>query len=349
MASAPLNDFTYYNNRSLGGISDPNDAQAQAALQSIRQYDPNANYRPTYGSDGQLLGYTLDVDASKLPGVNGAGSLGATSGHGSGADFMPSFSTVQQNMHLADPNATFNSPTYGKVTDNGNIVQDDDWIAKWGGPALVAAFGAAFGGLPFLTQGITGSLPGGGFDPGLDITGGFNPQPLTYNDMLPFNPSEADIGLGGAGGVGSGGDLGMFANQPLGSAESSLYGEVAQTHPELALDQTGTIGGLAPSDWNSIIASQPENGFTPAGFAEPNALTQLANSAGLTRLGNALSNPSQLLNTLGRAATALGGGGGAGGGSGGGGGGGLLNLPPSQYNSLLNTIKRFYGGGLLGS
>src|SRR6185312_6479021 len=116
--------------------SDPNDPQAQAALQQIQQYDPNANYRPTYGSDGQLIGYTLDVDASKLPGASGTGSLGGTSGHGSGADYMPSFSTVQQNMQLQDPNAVANSPVYGKITDNSNIATPSSLLDTLG-PAAV--------------------------------------------------------------------------------------------------------------------------------------------------------------------------------------------------------------------
>jgi hypothetical protein len=170
---AALNDFTFYNNRSLGGVEYPNDPQAQANLQSLRQYDPNANYRPTYGSDGQLLGYTLDVDASKLPGTDGTGSLGGTSGHGSGADYMPRFSTVQPNMQLGDPNAVTNSPTYGRITDNTNINQPSSLLDTLG-PLAVGGFGLAMGGIPALYSGIfgQGAYGGAGALP-LDTSGDF--------------------------------------------------------------------------------------------------------------------------------------------------------------------------------
>lgn len=142
-----LADMTYFNNRSMGGVGDDevNSARAQQMLANLRQYDPNAAFAQTYGSDGQSLGYTLNFDPRKLPGVDGSGQLGqGAAGIGTGNTFMPRFSTVQPRMTLTNPNAVSNSPVYGKITDNGNIYDAPDFITKYG-PALVGLFAMGIG------------------------------------------------------------------------------------------------------------------------------------------------------------------------------------------------------------
>ena len=149
-----LQDFTYYANRSIGGIGadEINSDRAKQCLAELQKYDPAASFRQTYNSDGNPLGYTLDFNASKLPGLDG-GLLGGTSGGGSGADFIPNFSTVQDAMTLSDPNAVQNSDVYGKVTSNTNIEQPRTWLDVVG-PLAVAAFGGFMGGIPGLTEGF---------------------------------------------------------------------------------------------------------------------------------------------------------------------------------------------------
>jgi hypothetical protein len=176
-----LADLTYFNNRSMGGIGDDevNSARAQQMLANLRQYDPNAAFAQTYGGDGQSLGYTLNFDPRKLPGVDGSGQLGqGAAGVGTGNTFMPRFSTVQQHMTLANPNAVANSPVYGKITDNGNIVQQNDiWSTL--GPALVGLFamgigplaGAMSGGAITATNGVGAGANAFGRAIGNTITG----------------------------------------------------------------------------------------------------------------------------------------------------------------------------------
>ncbi len=302
---AALNDFTYYNNRSLGGIEDPNNPQAQANLQAIRQYDPNANYRPTYGSDGQLLGYTLDVDASKLPGTSGTGSLGGVSGHGSGADYMPNFSTVQPNMQLKDPNAVTNSPTYGRITQNTNINQPSSPL-DYLGPAAVAAF--AFG-IPYVASAMSGGALGAGAAGGaagaLD-TGGDSYLGLTNDGFPAFQgvPGTDFPALDTSGDSFLGLDDGTQAAAPI--VES---GQSARVMDVL---RNGGVPGV-----DNIVQSGREllGGITPSSV--------LHAASSLVGAGS---------------------GGGGGAGSGGVGGGGLLqpyNMQP--YKSLTSMLKNYFG------
>lgn len=353
-SASPLADLTYFNNRSEGGISpdEVNSARGQALLAALRKYDPNAAFVNTgAGGESGADGYTLEFDASKLPGVSGQGTLGATpgmSGAGTGALYMPSFSTVQPAMQLANPNAVTNSPVYGTVTANTNITQPSSLLDTLG-PAAVLAFGALFGGLPFLTQGITGSLPGGATD--FTYTGAsgavdsWDPSVMGDPTAYGMNAPGAGVGLGGAGN-----NPFNPANTPLGSAESSLYGPDAQVAPTYAL---GPPADLPP---NTPLGSAESSLYGPdVGNNPGDALGGLANAPTNTLLDSGLS-ASSILHGLSNFAGALskipgglgGLGGGGGGGNGGGGGGGLLNLPPAQYGSLANLVKQYYGG-LLGT
>lgn len=211
-ASSPdLNDLTYYNNRSYGGISqdEVDSSRGQALLNSLHQYDPNAQFAPTYTNDGSLLGYQLQYDPSKLPGVGNSGQLGGSNpsnaggnSYASGSGFMPNFSTVQPHMNLLNPNAVGNSPHYGKVTSNENIYDKFDPMSVIG-PLLVGGFGALAGGggvLASLLQKAPQALSG------MSNGGGFNPYQIA-GMALPFvpgvNPMMAFLGRMGLNAVGS--------------------------------------------------------------------------------------------------------------------------------------------------
>lgn len=161
-----LSDLTYFNNRSMGGVeeSEMNSPRAQAMLNNLKQIDPSAAFVPSYSGDGNLIGYTLNFNASKLPGVNGQGQLStAQTGVGTGSTFMPKFSTVQQHMNLVQPGSVYKSSPYGQITDNRNIYDKKDWLDTIG-PLAVTAFGGFLGGLgPIMSaaRGVQGALRGG--------------------------------------------------------------------------------------------------------------------------------------------------------------------------------------------
>lgn len=183
-----LSDLTYFNNRSMGGVeeSEMNSERAQKMLGNLRQVDPSAAFMPSYSGDGNLIGYTLNFNASKLPGVNGQGQLStAQTGVGTGSTFMPRFSTVQDKMNLMQPGSVYKSSPYGQITDNRNIYDKKDWL-DYVGPLAVAGFGGLLGGLgPILSaaQGAQGALRSG------------NPWALA-SAALPFIP-----GMGGLPGM----------------------------------------------------------------------------------------------------------------------------------------------------
>jgi len=189
-ANPDLNDFTYYNNRSYGGISpeEMNSTRAQSMLNNLHKYDSDAKFNPTYGSDGNLLGYQLQFDPSKLPGVGGTGQLGGAnpSNNGSyagGSGFMPRFSTVQEHMNLANPNAVAHSDHYGNVTSNKNIYDKMSMLDILG-PLAVGGFGMLAGGggaLASLLQKAPGAIGS------VTNNGGFNPFKLGAL-ALPFIP-----------------------------------------------------------------------------------------------------------------------------------------------------------------
>jgi len=146
-----LSDLTYFNNRSIGGVDEAevNSPRAQAMLAELQKLDPNAQFVATQlggeGGSGQV-GYTLNFDASKLPSLDGTGQLStAHTGVGTGSTFIPRFSTVQDRMKLAAPGAVGDSPVYGKVTDNRNIIQEAG-LLDYLGPAAVMLFGTIMSG-----------------------------------------------------------------------------------------------------------------------------------------------------------------------------------------------------------
>lgn len=130
----------------------------EAILDALRKYDPEARFTETrMGGDDDRIGYRLDFDASKLP---------ASKGGKAGFDLNPS------NLHdrTKNPNAVYDDPVYGKVTNSANFYKDADaeWtkyaplvvsvLAPMAGSALAAA---GIGGTAGLTAGVTGSGLGG--------------------------------------------------------------------------------------------------------------------------------------------------------------------------------------------
>lgn len=198
---ASLSDLTYFANRSQGGIGaeEVNSDRGRNALAAARKYDPGASWRQVYGSDGQSLGYTLDFDASKLPGASGQGSLGGTSGHGSGADYQIPFSTVQPGMLLDDPSKVTNSPVYGQITDNTNINPRSPLSDSLLGLGAVTGF--AFG-IPYLASAMSNGAIGAGATAGsagaASGSMSINPDTLATASMTGNSGFSGALGAGGA-------------------------------------------------------------------------------------------------------------------------------------------------------
>ena len=284
-----LEDFTYLVNRSLGGITDPNDPRVLAGLDAIRQYDPLANLRPVYGSEGNLTGYSVDYDASKLPGVDGTGSLGGISGHGTGGDFMPRFSTVQDQMVLKDPSATQQSGVYGNVTDNTNI-ENPMTTLDWLGPLLVAGFGLGMGGMPGIYEGVFGQ---GAFGGGGAAAGG---AAAATDPFLAGGTGAMD--MTGSAGTGLAGSTGA-----AGAATAAGGTAAAGGGAGAAGGVSGAAGGLTGiPGLDSILGSLPK-GIAPlvgailsgAGGIFAKNTADHATDAALSRLGDTESKVTNLL------------------------------------------------------
>ncbi len=128
-----------------------------AILDALRKYDPDARFTETrMGGDDDRIGYRLDFDWSKLPETKA----------GKGWSLNPS----NLHDHVKNPNAVYDDPVYGKVTNSANFYKDADatWtklapiavgmLAPMAGAALA---GAGIGGTAGLTAGVTGSGLGG--------------------------------------------------------------------------------------------------------------------------------------------------------------------------------------------
>jgi hypothetical protein len=248
-AQPDLSDLTYFNNRSWGGVGEDevNSARGKAFLDTLHKYDPNAKFSEVYGSEGNKIGYGLQFDASKLPGTSkdggplGYGNKSYEDGsYASGGSFMPKFSTVQDKMDLANPNAVYNTDHYGNITDNRNIIQKAG-LLDYLGPLIVgglgmaapamfgamglgmgsgasAAIGAANGGLaaaPGGMAGLNGAAPSWMLNAaksaqsmakGYGSTGEFNPLQVA-SMALPFipgvSPTMANLGKIGLSMVGN--------------------------------------------------------------------------------------------------------------------------------------------------
>lgn len=113
---APLQGLMLQNNYT----ADPSQAVNQATLAAVKKYDPNASYVNVAGNDDSTPMYQLQYDASKLPGINGKGSLGPA-----GGSWNPMFGYAGGKVQTFNPNYVVNSPIYGKITPNENIKQND--------------------------------------------------------------------------------------------------------------------------------------------------------------------------------------------------------------------------------
>ncbi len=128
-----------------------------AILEALRKYDPDARFTETQmpGEAGGT-GYRLDFDWSKLPETK------------AGKDWSINPSNLHD--HVKNPNAVYDDPVYGSVTNSANFYKDADatWtklapiavgmLAPMAGAALA---GAGIGGTAGLTAGVTASVLGG--------------------------------------------------------------------------------------------------------------------------------------------------------------------------------------------
>ena len=319
MATSPLSDFTYYANRSFGGISpsEINDPRAQAMLATLRQYDPNAQFALTPDSNGNI-GYTLQFDASKLPSASGSGTLAKGNTGGTAGGYMPSFSTVQDQMQLNDPNAVTNGTPYGTITSNTNV---NDRYSP--GFALAGVLGTVgFSALaPYLASAMSGGALGSG--------AGAAATPLDTS-------SDGYLGLTNGPGMPD------FQGVPAAPPNGIDMGPWSGTSPADMVPGTGATGaGLtqaAAPITEAGTAARVGDVIRNGGIPGVSSLLQSASELGLT--------PSGLLN----AARSVLGGGTPGGSGGGGSGGGLLAMQPKQpqpVDNITAILRRYYGTGLL--
>lgn len=123
-------------------------------LAALQKYDPEARLTETQmaGENGGL-GFRVDVDVSKLPQSKGG---------------MAGFDLNPANLHdnIKNPDAVYDDPVYGKVTNSANFYQDADKLWTKLAPIAVSMLapmagaglaGMGIGGTAGLTAAATGS------------------------------------------------------------------------------------------------------------------------------------------------------------------------------------------------
>lgn len=202
-----LGDLSFFNNRSYGGVSEEeaNGSRGQALLNNLRKYDPTAQFTPTQDSSGNMIGYQLQFDPSKLPGsgissFDNNGNLGGANpyyqgqgGYTGGSGFIPKWVNVDTSNSrdkLINPNAIYNSDHYGNITSYRNVRQEQgDWLSKLGPMAIIALgtflSGGALSPLASLMLKAPQTIMGA-------MNGNFNPLQLASYAM-PFIPGMGQI------------------------------------------------------------------------------------------------------------------------------------------------------------
>lgn len=307
---------------------DGSSQEAQAQLAQLQHYDPNARIvvtQTTNSDTGQTSPqYHFQYDTSKLP-------MPALAAGGNLAQ-----AGAQGQTNLRNPSAVTNDPNFGPITATNNVIRDNGggWLDTVG-PALVAAFGGA------ASLGLLGSGgAGASFDPSLSVGSAMPPYDPGYGSMLSFNPSDADLGIGGSAASGASGAAGAAVDNVPGGMPGGLGGGAAD---ELA-NGGQYIAGAPAANQTSIDVSNwlAAHGLpTQLGLSD-GALGAAASESGfgLGQIGSALSGAASALGKI----PAIGGSTGGGGASGG--GGGLLQPYRMQpYSSLTQVLRSF---GLLG-
>jgi len=317
--------YGYYFGNTLQ--EDPAQSQtAQQFLTALRQYDPTAYFQQGTqgGSDGSVPTWTIQYDASKLPG-GGAQNVdlnpndysplyGEATGHG-----------IQGTVN--NPSGVTTDPVYGKTTPTSNFTfPKDSNLDDILGPLLVASFGF---GAPFLASAMSGGALGGS-------AGGL----LAEQAAAPIVDGTSD-GIAGVGADGLDGSAFGMADRGLGVA-GGAGSDGTLSASDISALQDGTGFGM-----NDRGLGTTANGGLGSGTDGTLTASQIADlSPGLL---SGIS-PSQILSGLSKIPgilskiPGLGGSAGGSGGGGAGGAGGLLNMPPSQYGSLAGLLKRYYGG-----
>lgn len=228
---AALNDLSFYTNRSLGGVGaeEINSPQAQAMLAALRQYDPNAYFRPT--EMGGQTGYTLDFNGNLIPGYDP--NAITTTGTGFNGQAM------QWGDQLKDPNAVTHSDLFGDQTQRSNIKpQERDWLDIVG-PLAVAAFGFGIGGIPGFTE---------GFGSQFSTLGGAGGGAAATDPFLAGGTGAMDMtGSAGTGLAGSTGAAGAGAAATTGGAAAGGSSLLTQAASALGIspDILKTVLGIA--------------------------------------------------------------------------------------------------------
>jgi hypothetical protein len=336
---APLEDFTFYARRSAGGVGpeEINTPRAQQFMRALHEYDPGATWRPVT-SGGQVRGYDLSFDASKLPAVGGGDAHLAnwSSGGNSGADYLPQFVTVntpEWMQSVKDPSQIAQDAAYGPVTSYKNINYDDsgDMLFRMLGLGGVGLFAA---GIPALASAMSNGAIGGGGLFGLGAGGGapsgemlpMMPTTDPYVPMLPFNPADPSYAIT-AGATGGGGLSGaeLLPLIPNANPYDIMLGQPYALGGGAGLDQTLLPLIPNPNPYNPML---PFNPADPSYSGLPHGLwDRIRNTMGKIPAGG-------LPGMGGTGAEGLLGGGGGGAGRSGGG---------YPYEDALAILARFYG------
>lgn len=164
---ADLGNWMQYLGQS--SVADPNTPDAQAFLQSIREYDPQAKFVSNATASNPNAGYVLQYDISKLPTnvLGKAGTFGIYDTHSAGED-------------IKDPNLTYQDAIYGNVTPSTNVANTKPGWLEIVGPAAVGLIaGAGATGLldSFFFPGAAEAAAGGvgAAGAGESILGGLGP------------------------------------------------------------------------------------------------------------------------------------------------------------------------------
>lgn len=308
--AAPLQDLSFYTNRTQGGISadEANGPRGQALLAELRKYDPGANFSVVTDSQGNQTGYTLNFDGSKIPGYDPTKIT--TEGEGFNGRSM------QWSGELKDPTAVTQSDLFGTQTSRSNLTpQKRDWF-DYVGPAAVGLF--AFG-IPAIAGAMSeGAIGGAGAAAG----------------------AGAEGGAGGAAGAGSG----------LTAADyEAIAPQIAQAQATDYIGSSAASSGLlsGAEEVGPGLAAGSGSGLTAADYAAlPHWYDTLLNS--INPANWTLKDWLSMAGAAGSAAKGILGSGGAGGGAGGrsgigsilggGGGGGGGGRGSGDFASLLNSF-----------
>lgn len=190
MALPNLSGFMPYMNMSY--VNDANSQSAQEFLNRLQQYDPSARYVDNSTAENPNGGWQLQYDVTKLP-KNKLGQNGTMGITEIGKDWAG---------ELYNPKATYDDPTYGKITNTKNVIDKGTWL-DWAGPLAVSLITAGLAG-PTAFANLGGAGKFASSIPNLArmfSTGQFNPMSLVSSLGGSFLPPQLSqiMNIGSAG------------------------------------------------------------------------------------------------------------------------------------------------------